>query len=64
MIFKIKYKFVILELIGQLYFVLKRNNSKNEWNKCLKTLFHIVEERLIFFWTLISVLYNDVQKGQ
>ena len=29
MISKIKYNFVILELIGQLYFDLKRNNSKN-----------------------------------
>ena len=29
MIFKIKYNFVILELIGQPYFDLKRNNSKN-----------------------------------
>ena len=28
MIFKIKYNFVILELIGQPYFDLKRNNSK------------------------------------
>ena len=29
MIFKIKYNFVILELIGQPYFDLKRNNNKN-----------------------------------
>ena len=29
MIFEIKYNFVILELIGQPYFDLKRNNSKN-----------------------------------
>ena len=35
MIFKIKYDFVILELIGQAYFDLKRNNRKNVWNKCL-----------------------------
>ena len=35
MIFKIKYDFVILELIGQPYFDLKQNNSKNVWNKCL-----------------------------
>ena len=35
MIFKIKYNFVILELIGQPYFDLKRNNSTNAWNKCL-----------------------------
>ena len=28
MIFEIKYNFVILELIGQSYFDLKRNNSK------------------------------------
>ena len=28
MIFKIKYNFVILELIGQPYFDLKRKNSK------------------------------------
>ena len=33
MIFKIEYNFVILELIGQLYFDLKRNNSENVWNK-------------------------------
>ena len=32
MIFDIKYNFVILELIGQPYFDLKRNNSK----KCIK----------------------------
>ena len=36
MIFKIKYNFVIWELIGQPYFDLKRNNSKHVWNKCLK----------------------------
>ena len=35
MIFQIKYNFVILELIGQPYFDLKRNNSKNVQNKCL-----------------------------
>ena len=29
MIFKIKYNLVNLELIGQPYFDLKRNNSKN-----------------------------------
>ena len=29
MIFKMKYDFVILELIGQPYFDLKRNKSKN-----------------------------------
>ena len=29
MIFQIKYNFVILELIGQPYFYLKQNNSKN-----------------------------------
>ena len=41
MIFKIKYNFVILELIGQPYFDLKRNNSKNVWNKCLINCFRI-----------------------
>ena len=42
MIFKIKYNFVILELIGQpYYFDLKRNNSKNVWNKCLINCFRI-----------------------
>ena len=41
MIFKIKYNFVILELIGQPYFDLKRNNSKNLWNKCLIICFRI-----------------------
>ena len=30
----------------------------------LKTLFNIVEERFKTCWTLMSVLYNDVQKGQ
>ena len=34
MIFKIKYNFVILELIAQSYFNLKRNNSKNLLNNC------------------------------
>ena len=29
MAFKIKYNLVILELIGQSYFDLKRNNNKN-----------------------------------
>ena len=33
MIFKIKYNFVILELIGQPYFDLKQNNSKHT---CMK----------------------------
>ena len=47
----IKYNFVILELIGQPYFD-------------LKTLFNIVEERMKKCLTLMSVLYNDVQKGQ
>ena len=32
MMVKIKYNIVILELIGQPYFDLKRNNSKNVWN--------------------------------
>ena len=41
MIFKIKYNFVILELIGQPYFDLKRNNSKNVQNKCLINCFRI-----------------------
>ena len=41
MIFKIKYNFVILELIGQPYFDLKRNNNKNVWNKCLINYFRI-----------------------
>ena len=41
MIFKIKYNFVILELIGQPYFDLKRNNSKTVWNKCLINCFRI-----------------------
>ena len=38
MIFKIKYNFVILELIGQPYFDLKQNNSKNVLNECLKSI--------------------------
>ena len=41
MIFKIKYNFVTLELIGQQYFDLKWNNSKNVWNKCLINCFGI-----------------------
>ena len=41
MIFKIKYNFVILELIGQPYFDIKQNNSKNVWNKCLIDCFRI-----------------------
>ena len=41
MIFKIKYNFVILELIGQPYFDLKRNNSNSVWNKCLINCFII-----------------------
>ena len=41
MIFKIKYNFVILELIGQPYFDWKQNNSKNVWNKCLINCFRI-----------------------
>ena len=41
MIFKIKYNFVTLELIGQLYFDLKQNNSKNILNKCLINCFRI-----------------------
>ena len=41
MIFKIKYNFVILELIGQPYFDLKQNNSKNVQNKCLINYFRI-----------------------
>ena len=41
MIFKIKYNFVILELIGQPYFDFKQNNSKNVWNKCLINGFRI-----------------------
>ena len=41
MILKIKYNFVILELIGQPYFDLKRNNSKNVQNKCLINCFRI-----------------------
>ena len=39
MIFKIKYNFVILELIGRPYFDLKRNNSKKVWNKSLINCF-------------------------
>ena len=41
MIFKIKYNVVILELIVQLYFDLKRNKSKHVWNKCLINCFRI-----------------------
>ena len=41
MIFKIKYNFVIWEFIGQPYFDLKWNNSKNVWNKCLINCFRI-----------------------
>ena len=41
MIFKLKYNFVILELIGQPYCDLEWNNSKNVWNKCLKDHYFI-----------------------
>ena len=41
MIFKIKYNFVTLELIGQPYFDLMRNNTKNVQNKCLINCFRI-----------------------
>ena len=41
MIFKIKYNFVIFELIGQPYFDLKWNNSKYIWYKCLINCFRI-----------------------
>ena len=41
MIFKIKYNFVILELIGQPYFELKRNNNKMYEVKCLINCFRI-----------------------
>ena len=41
MILKIKYNFVILELIGQPYFDFKRNNSKYVWNKYLINCFRI-----------------------
>ena len=34
------------------------------WYKSLKTLFNLWRIDLILFWTLMSVLYNDVQKGQ
>ena len=40
-IFEIKYNFVILELIGQPYFDLKQNNSKNVLHKCLNNCFRI-----------------------
>ena len=32
--------------------------------QALKTLFNIVEDRMLLFFTLMSVLYNDVQKGK
>ena len=41
MIFKIKYNFVILELMGQPYFDLKRNDSKMYEIKCLINCFRI-----------------------
>ena len=41
MIFKSKYNFVILELIGQPCCDLERNNSKNVWNKSLINCFRI-----------------------
>ena len=34
------------------------------WTSPLKKLFNIVEDWFNFFLSLISVLYNDVQKGQ
>ena len=41
MTFKLKYNFVILELIGQPNFDLKRNNSQNVGHKCLINCFRI-----------------------
>ena len=41
MIFKIKDHFMTLKLIGQPYFDLKQNSSKNVWNKCLINCFRI-----------------------
>ena len=41
MIFKLKYNFVILDLIGPPCCDLERNNSKNVWNKCLINCFRI-----------------------
>ena len=41
MIFKSKYNFVILELIGQPCCDLERNKSKNVWNKSLINCFRI-----------------------
>ena len=41
MISKIKYNCVILELIGQPDFDLKRSNIKNVQNKCLINCFRI-----------------------
>ena len=71
MIFKIKYNFVILELIGQPYFDLKRNNSKNVWNKCLIICFridslssnfrdkpHICQCNIAFMWSFIKKKFN------
>ena len=35
------------------------------YTMALKTLFNIVEDQFdFFFFTFISVFYNDVQKGQ
>ena len=63
MIFRIKYNFVILELIGQPYFDLKQNNSKDVWNKCLIVLEsihwaqiweirpHICQCNIAFMWS-------------
>ena len=63
MLFKIKYNFVILELVGQPYFDLKRNNSKNllinaysivlesiHWAQIWKIKPHICQYNIAFMW--------------
>ena len=54
-------EFFLLHCLPKLYIGFKVVNIKLQI--ILKTLFNIVEEQF-FFWTLMSVLYNDVQKGQ
>ena len=39
-------------------------NMNKQGNQLLKTLFNIMEERFKKLLNLMSVLYNDVQKGQ
>ena len=55
-------------VLDLLLFILNKNNGptcQDEDQKViLKTLFNIVESQFFFFFTLISVLCNDIQMDQ